>query len=89
MQLRLAAVGDNKDKEEGWEEGDNDGMALLSSFSFHTMTVWRRERGRNHTRTSKDKIGHRPTRIPRTIGRRRTTKHHRPLLQQQTRGAHG
>ena len=45
MQLRLAVVGDDKDKEEGQKEEEANGMTLLPSSFFYTMTVWRRDGG--------------------------------------------
>ena len=80
MQLWLSAVGDSMDEEEDQKEEEVDSTTLLSSSSFHTMMVRRGKRGSNHTRTSKDKVDHWPTRIPRTAGKRRMTKHHQPLL---------
>ena len=89
MQLRLEVVGDNKGKEEGQKEEGSNCTTLLSSSSFHTMMVRRGEGGWNHTRTSKDKINHRPVRISRTVGRRRTLKHNQSLLRQQNIRARG
>ena len=68
--------GDGKNKEEREKEEEDNGTALLSSSFSHTMTAQRGEGGRNHTRPSKDEVDHRLTRISRTTGRKRTTKHH-------------
>ena len=67
--------GDGKNKEEREKEEEDNGTAFMSSSSYHTMVVWKGE-GVNHTRTSKDEVNHRPTRISRTTVKRRTRKHH-------------
>ena len=74
MQLWLVVIGDDKDTEEDKKEEEANGMALLSSSSFHIMMVRMGEGERNHTRSSKDEVDHRPTMISRTAGRKRATK---------------
>ena len=51
MELRLAAVGNDKDEEEDGKEEDDDSTPLSSSSSSHTLSVKRGEGGRNHTTT--------------------------------------
>lgn len=73
--------GFNKSEEEDENEEKDNVTTLLSSSSSHMTTVRRGEGGRNHTRTSKDEVYHQPTWTPRAAERRKTMKHHRPLLQ--------